>query len=493
MKQAIGKLIIVILALSLLTSCTMAQPTGAVDDNLLGLKSQTQKPYTGMFSNPYASITTTPIPQGSLMFVDVDEANALRAEREERKSDPFLFVAMPEPIVVDKPTNTPSPLDITTPSPKKTQTPIPEQRKTEPTTPIFALCGSVETRYAYQHLTKKQKELYTELYDGIVENETSIQTEGTYPYSDYVRVYHALDFDCPELFNIKWPMTCYTYVNSAEKNVALVEIQYYMDNSEYKERLERVIGKIKGMSAASDFGSADIDHEIYIQHFLIENTTYVLQEDARRADRAFLDGYAKCDGYSNATMLALRYYGIPCLNITGWTYEQDGKRADCGHQWNMVQLNGNWYHLDTTWNDNDDKFPFVMKTALSKYIYFLPYMNTSDTRMLYRRDVAMESNTWDLPKANTEMLSYYKLNGFGVLDVESANKSLSLQFSNIAQYGGEYAVVYFENPSDVDAFLASMKSFSNSWRGRKNERIKKYYYQYWSDIGLLCFFDISFY
>ena len=121
-----------------------------------------------------------------------------------------------------------------------------------------------------------------------------------------------------------------------------MEIQYYMDNSEYKERLERVIGKIKGMSAASDFGSADIDHEIYIQHFLIENTTYVLQEDARRADRAFLDGYAKCDGYSNATMLALRYYGIPCLNITGWTYEQDGKRADCGHQWNVV-ISGTWF------------------------------------------------------------------------------------------------------------------------------------------------------
>ena len=74
MKQAVQKLLVVLLLISLLTSCTMAQPTGIVDDNLLGLRNQTQEPYTGMFSNPYAPVTSTPLPQGSLMFVDVDEA-----------------------------------------------------------------------------------------------------------------------------------------------------------------------------------------------------------------------------------------------------------------------------------------------------------------------------------------------------------------------------------------------------------------------------------
>ncbi|MBE5793257.1 MAG: hypothetical protein E7323_01055 [Clostridiales bacterium] len=492
MKRAILKLLIALLLISLLTSCTMAQPTGIVDDNLLGLRNQTQEPYTGMFSNPYAPVTSTPLPQGSLMFVDVDEANALRAEREERKHDPFLFVEMPEPIVIDKPTDTPPPVYETTPPPEKPSTPTPVPNKTEPSTYIFELCGSVGTRYAYQQLTQKQKELFSELYDGIVENQASIQIKGTYPYSDYIRVYRAINFDCPELFNIKWPMKCYVSANSVDEFVSRVEPQYYMSNSEYKQRLEIVIGKIKGMSSAASFGSTDVDHEIYIQRYLIENVTYVLQEDARRADRAYLDGYAKCDGYSNATMLALRYYGIPCLNITGWTYEQDGKRADNAHQWNMVQLGGNWYHLDTTWNDRNGNFPFVLQTSQSKHVYFLPYMNTSDARMLHRRTVDMESNTWDLPKANTETLSYYRMNGLSVRNTEDARNNLSSQISNIAQNGGEYAIAYFDKPSDVDAFVSSVQSFINGWKGWNNERINRYYYNYWSDIGVIYLFDMSF-
>lgn len=490
MKRTMQKSLIIIILLSLLTSCTLTQPTDIVEGNLLGRKDQNEKTYIGRFSNPYVPTTSTPLPQGSLMFVDVDEANVLIAEREERKHDPFLFVEMPEPIVINRPTDTPPPVHETLLLPDKT--PTPERKKTEPSTPIFKLCGSLETRYAFQQLTQKQKELFCELYDGLVENRTRIQPEGAYPYSDYIRVYRALNFDCPELFNIKWPMTCYTYKNSTDNTLAHVDPQYYMSSSEYEQRLEKVMVKIKEMSTNSDFGYTDVEHEIYIQRYLVENVKYILQEDARRADRAYLDGYAKCDGYSNATMLALRYYGIPCLNVTGWTYGEDGNRADAAHQWNMVQLGGNWYHLDTTWNDCDGDFPFVMKISQSQYVYYLPYMNTSDARMLYRRTIDMENNTWDLPKANTETLYYYNLNGLGAVDNESARNSLSSQFSNIAQNGGEYAVVCFENPSDVDVFVASIKSFINSWKGWKNERIDRYYYTYWSDIGLVCLSDISF-
>lgn len=492
MKRAIQYIVLAILLCTLSTSCTMAPPTGSLDNNLLGTANRTQAPYTGMFSNGYTPVTSTPIPQGSLMFVDVDEANARRAEREERRNDPFLFIDIPEPIVIDKPTAPPTdpPLPdnvlIDTPLPPS---PTPERRKTEPSTPIFSLCGSVETRYAYQQLTQSQKELFSQLYDGIVENECPIYIKGSYSYSDYLPVYRALDYDCPELFNIDWPMACYTY--TINNTVSQVDPEYCMSNSEYIQRLEKVMGKIKGMASASGFGSTKVDHEIYIQRYLVENVTYVLQEDARRADRAYLDGYAKCDGYSNATMLALRYYGIPCLNVIGWTCEEDGSRADSLHQWNMVKLSGDWYHLDTTWNDTDGKVQFVMQAAQSKYVYYLPYMNISDTRMLYCRGIEQECHPWELPTANSNELSYYNLYGMYVSGVEAARSNLSSQLSNIAQYGGDFAIVYFERTSEQEAFVSSVESFLNSWRGWKNERLNGYYYRWFSN-GLLYVYDFSF-
>lgn len=486
------KVLILLTATIILSSCTVMQPTGMVENDLLGMQNQTYESYTGMFSNTYIQTTSTPLPAGSLMFIDVDEANTIRAEREERKHDPFLFVDIPDPIVVDRTTSTPSTNDATTPSPHITEKPSVEQREKEPSTPIFRLCGAPSTRYAYQQLTPKQKSLFAELYDGIVENRNSIQVKGKYEYSDYIRVYWTLYYDCPELFNVEWYVLCYLYGDSEGEFVEHVELSYCMSNNEYKQRLGKVIDIIEGFSSHDEFGSNDIEHEIYIQCYLIDNVTYLLQEDARRADRAFLDNYAKCDGYSNATMMALRYYGIPCLNITGWTYKDDGTRAETAHQWNMVKINGNWYHLDTTWNDSNGNFPLVLEMAQKKEAFWLPYMNTSDKRMLFRRTVDMENDTWELPKANTESASYFNVVGMSVENTEEARDNLSSQLSNIAANGGEYAVVCLENPSDVDGFVTMLDSFMGEWRGWSNERIRKYFCQYWSDIGLVCVYDIAF-
>ena len=57
-----------------------------------------------------------------------------------------------------------------------------------------------------------------------------------------------------------------------------------------------------------------------------------------------------CEGYARAMMILCRELGIPCVLAEG-----DARTSPTGtlgsHMWNYIQLEGNWYAVDTTWND----------------------------------------------------------------------------------------------------------------------------------------------
>ncbi len=66
-----------------------------------------------------------------------------------------------------------------------------------------------------------------------------------------------------------------------------------------------------------------------------------------------------------------------------------------GHAWNLVKLDSQWYHLDTTWND-----PVPDRKGAIRYQYFLV-----DDRTMAR------DHTWiadDYPKATSTAYSYYQ-------------------------------------------------------------------------------------
>lgn len=53
-------------------------------------------------------------------------------------------------------------------------------------------------------------------------------------------------------------------------------------------------------------------------------------------------GLAVCQGYAETFARIMSYYGIPCMITTSLLMN---------HAWNVVQIDGHWYHVDVTWND----------------------------------------------------------------------------------------------------------------------------------------------
>ncbi|WP_379131312.1 transglutaminase domain-containing protein [Paenibacillus sp. sgz500958] len=72
-------------------------------------------------------------------------------------------------------------------------------------------------------------------------------------------------------------------------------------------------------------------------------------------------GSAVCQGYALLSYKMLKEAGIPNQIVEG-TARPEGGRSQ-SHAWNLVQLDGRWYHLDTTWDDPSPDQAGVVQTG----------------------------------------------------------------------------------------------------------------------------------
>ncbi len=68
---------------------------------------------------------------------------------------------------------------------------------------------------------------------------------------------------------------------------------------------------------------------------------------------------AVCDGYARTMRLLLLMTGTECKIISGTAGNQP-------HAWNLVNIDGDWYHVDVTWDD-----PVPDEEGKVRYLYFL--------------------------------------------------------------------------------------------------------------------------
>ena len=86
---------------------------------------------------------------------------------------------------------------------------------------------------------------------------------------------------------------------------------------------------------------SEVEKEIQIIRYLVQNTQFENREGAcGTAYDALVLGKAKCAGYADAFLHMAQACGLEAKYILSDT-----------HAWNLVKLNGNWYHVDVTWED----------------------------------------------------------------------------------------------------------------------------------------------
>lgn len=90
------------------------------------------------------------------------------------------------------------------------------------------------------------------------------------------------------------------------------------------------------------------EKEKAIHDWIINNVDYDYTYTSYDAYKAINTGKTVCNGYAMLANIMFNEAGIPSIVVVGTA--NNGVKTE-NHAWNLVNLNGNWYHVDLTWDD----------------------------------------------------------------------------------------------------------------------------------------------
>ncbi|UZQ49419.1 transglutaminase domain-containing protein [Clostridium kluyveri] len=149
------------------------------------------------------------------------------------------------------------------------------------------------------------------------------------------------------------------------------------------------------------------EKEKAIHDYIVKNVEYDTSLERYSAYNALSEGKTVCQGYALLAYKMLTEAGVESKIIAG----SAGSGSDSeGHAWNLVKLDGKWYHLDCTW---DDPIPDVKGRVL------YDYYNLTDSQI-------SQDHNWDT-SAYPAAVTVYKYPSEGV----------TIDFSKYKKWGNQ--------------------------------------------------------
>ena len=230
----------------------------------------------------------------------------------------------------------------------------------------------VECRYSYGELSDDQKKLY----DGLMENVYDIDSEkcdldlykmpqaivdGAIIDAADIRVtLRAIINDNPYLF---WLSRTFSHLSSEDTVYTAVQCYSEFSPDELTAMREKLDAQLDEFYAGVPSGLTDYQLEKYAHDYIIERCEYDKSDAAKDNDTvphsvygAFVEGLCVCEGYGMAMQLLMNGLGVECVTVTGMATDSEahgGTGETALHLWNAVKLDGEWYHVDPTWDDQD--------------------------------------------------------------------------------------------------------------------------------------------
>jgi len=274
-----------------------------------------------------------------------------------------------------------------------------------------------EKLYYYKQLTDEQKELYIKLDKGINNLDSKI-TLGFMDINDLKsnvdRTLSAVYNDRPEYYFLPSEYNVKT-INFLNESYTYVEFEYDVKNQKERDRkdkeLKNAIQQLLYECITPDM--TDMEKEIAIHDELVKSVKYYEYENIDDVPHEMHTSYAAlvkkeavCDGISKAMMLLLDEVGVETIVVFGAIDETP-------HAWNIVNVEGEYYHLDATSD--------TIKMDSDKYVTH-NYFNLTDKELFETHILYKDFN---MPKCTENNYNYYKYNGYYVLYEESMRTKMA--------------------------------------------------------------------
>lgn len=257
-------------------------------------------------------------------------------------------------------------------------------------------------------------------------------------------------------------------------------LKYRYTKSDFNQRIENAKTAVnKARYTVARLITADMsefDKEKKLHDYIVNNTRYDYQNYLKGTipDESYEEygclvlGTAVCEGYSETMKLLCDLSSLECLIITGRA--KNGSNWE-SHAWNLVRIDGAYYHLDATFDDP------VSKDGTNTLVYY--YFNLPDSEMA-------RSTTWDksgYPVCTSIENSYYHKNSM-IADSRASfdkavHEALELRRTMIELKVSDYSEVRYSNISISDIVF-------------KTAAVLKYSYSINEELGIIRIYNIQY-
>lgn len=134
----------------------------------------------------------------------------------------------------------------------------------------------------------------------------------------------------------------YTYNSYTGYVIGLTNIIYDYSEKQATKMLAAYDAAVEKALSGASMDWSDMEKALYINDYLARNCEYDTTLSKFTAYDALVNQVAVCQGYALACLELADRLGLPCEVVTS---------DSMWHAWNMIQVNGEYYHLDITWND----------------------------------------------------------------------------------------------------------------------------------------------
>jgi len=262
-------------------------------------------------------------------------------------------------VTVQQPTT-----DPTTWPPTTLPTTLPPTAPPTTINPASHVKLSYTKRYMYTQLSQQEKGWYRAIDAAVNDLQNDVTLTGSFSDPEWYKIYFVYMFDNPEHFYLGARVaysssgrimfsysdgTSDSYHGGAEKG-DLDSITETM-RTNIRARKAAFDAEVNRIISAVPVDSSDVEKELMLYDRLLIDLYY--NEDAvwdKMADPnwsaygGIINKYGVCEAYAEAFQTLCYAVGINCTGVVGTA-------NGGGHKWNAVQLDGEWYLCDVTFDD----------------------------------------------------------------------------------------------------------------------------------------------
>ncbi|MBE6666108.1 MAG: hypothetical protein E7603_07830 [Ruminococcaceae bacterium] len=257
--------------------------------------------------------------------------------------------------------------------------------------------------YYYERLPEPLRDAYTQALEALRAHAETFCHEAFTEPENIKTVLLSIEYDHPELF---WYTGNYSYYPDGT-----VKPCYSMTAEEaeaMQARMEPVIAEyLEGIT--DDMSAYDVALQLYIK--LINRVDYdtvaldIQKKEGLERDEldelrticgVFLNETTVCEGYARAYQYLMQKCGVECAECAGMLTREGGG----AHAWNLIKLDGDYYHMDVTWGDSSN----TKQEVKNENIGFNYFCITTE-ELLRTRDLSL--NPIEIPAFTATKCNYH--------------------------------------------------------------------------------------